>query len=344
MDLLSQPAPVCHADPATAPVLPALRIGYERCTLAAALAEADVMAVIGFGSGAPAAHDPRYLRVALEPVAVPAPLEVWRGCGPVERGRDGDIAWASDSDYSFGAIELDEAAHGGIAAATRHAYQALGAWCRASATPHILRIWNYLDAINLGVGDNERYRQFCSGRAAGIGTAAAIEDAAAYPAATAVGVRDGRRVVQVYWLTARRAGTPLENPRQLNAWRYPRQYGAAAPSFARAMRAPTHSPQLYISGTAAIIGYASHHPGDGTAQLDETLANLDSLFAAARIGGTRRFGSRSIWKIYLRHATDAPHMHTRLRECLGADTPWLLLHGDICRAELLVEIDGVQNG
>ena len=50
--------------------------------------------------------------------------------------------------------------------ATRHAYASLVAWVRASATPHFLRIWNYFDAINAGDGDEERYRHFCSGRAA----------------------------------------------------------------------------------------------------------------------------------------------------------------------------------
>ena len=35
----------------------------------------------------------------------------------------------------------------------------------------MLRLWNYLDAINLGDGDDERYRRFCDGRARGMITA-----------------------------------------------------------------------------------------------------------------------------------------------------------------------------
>ena len=46
-----------------------------------------------------------------------------------------------------------------------------------------------------------------------------------YPAATAIGRRDGVRVLQIYALTARCAGVQVENPRQVNAWLYPRQYG-----------------------------------------------------------------------------------------------------------------------
>jgi chorismate lyase/3-hydroxybenzoate synthase len=161
-----------------------------------------------------------------------------------------------------------------------------------------------------------------------------------FPAATAIGVRNGRRVLQVYWLAARARGAALENPRQTSAWRYPRQYGPSAPTFARAMRAPTRSPQLYISGTAAIVGHASHHRDDLPAQLDETLANFASLLEAAGIPPAARFGTHSVIKGYVR--SDAAAAAARLRERLPATTPVLLLHGDICRRELLIEIDGIQ--
>jgi chorismate lyase/3-hydroxybenzoate synthase len=326
------------------PALPLLRVAYETVAAERVLAESDVLAVIAFGSTAPASADSRYLSVGLEPICSPPPLEVWRSRGPVDRGRtecgmSGTIRWASDGDYSFAAIEVDEAAHDGIAGAARAAYAALAAWCNANPVRHVLRIWNYLDAINVGDGDDERYRLFCAGRAAGMNGMFA----AGYPAATAIGTRNGRRTLQMYWLAARLAGVPLENPRQLSAWRYPRCHGPSAPNFARAMRAPTRSPQLYISGTAAIIGHLSHHAGDSAAQLNETLSNLDSLLASARIDGSASFGPRGNWKIYLRHAQDAPLAQALLAKRLGANASLLLLQGDVCRAELLVEIDGIQN-
>jgi chorismate lyase/3-hydroxybenzoate synthase len=151
--------------------------------------------VVGFGA-APAHADPRYLRVALEPLVGPAPFEVWRGSAPVTHESAGEVRWSSDGDYAFGLIEVDEAARGGIAASARHAYCLLHEWIAASRTPHVLRIWNYLDAINTGNGDAERYREFCRGRAEGM--ADLFEHG--FPAATAIGVRSGRRVLQVYWL------------------------------------------------------------------------------------------------------------------------------------------------
>lgn len=323
---------------AGAAVLTPLRCAYEHAPLAQLLAEPDVVAVIGFGGGAADDPGPRYLRVPLEPVLQPAPFEVWRARGPLRDGRDGALRWSGNDDYTFAALELDEAGHGGLSGAARVAYRLLGEWLAGAPTPHVLRIWNYLDAINDGGGDRERYREFCSGRAEGM---RGVFDLG-YPAATAIGVRDGRRILRVYWIAARVPGAALENPRQVSAWRYPRQYGPTAPTFARAMHAPTAAPQLFISGTAAIVGHASHHDGDFAAQVGETLANFDSLLGAAGFAAALHFGPRSLLKIYVRRAADASAALELVRARLPAGTPLLLLHGDICRRELLVEIDGLQ--
>ena len=321
-------------------LLPSLRVSYESTALERILGGSDVLAVVGFGSAAPVNRDPRYLRVALEPLSGPAPFEVWRGGAPVIRETAGEIRWTGDGDYAFGVIEVDENARGGIAASARYAYCLLREWIAASRTPHVLRIWNYLDDINTGSGDAERYREFCRGRADGM--ASLFEHG--FPAATAIGVRSGRRVLQVYWLAARVRGAALENPRQMSAWRYPREHGPSAPTFARAMRAPTHSPQLYISGTAAIVGHVSHHHDDLPAQLDETLANFASLLEAAGVPARAHFGSHSMLKVYLRNGEDAGAVSARLRERLPESTPVLLLNGDVCRRELLIEIDAILAG
>ena len=321
-----------------AALLAPLRIAYESAGDAAHLiAQPDVLAVIGFGNRPAPASTAGFVQVDLQPLDPAAPFEVWRGLAPVRRGRSGAIAWSSNGDYTFASLELDESANGGIAATAHTAYAMLRNWCLDQPERHLLRIWNYLDAINDGSGDDERYRQFCAGRASGLEGMFAT----GFPAATAIGRRDGRRVLQLYWLAARMPGAPLENPRQLSAWRYPRRYGPSAPSFARAMRAPVHDAQIYISGTAAIVGHSSHHAEDCLAQLDETLANLDSLIGSTRSGGVRHFGPACALKVYVRHAQDAAEICARLHERIGTRTPVLLLLGDICRAELLIEIDGV---
>ncbi len=309
----------------------------------ALLGMSETLAVFGFGALAPssaAIDDPRYLHVPLSPLReAAAPYEVWRSAGPVATGREGAIRYSHDGALMFGVLEWEEP-DGGILHASAHAYAALVAFWRDSDYPHLLRIWNYFDAITLGEGDGERYRQFCVGRVQGLGDV----DTRTLPAATAIGSRDGRRVLQVYWLAAREPGLPLENPRQVSAYRYPREYGPQSPTFARALLPPSPRVPLLLSGTASIVGHASQHADSLRAQLDETLTNLDSLLGAAReraptlsphLDGTSRL------KVYVRDAADADAVAAQLEARLGTRVPWLMLHADVCRRELLVEIEGM---
>lgn len=314
----------------------------------ALLADPSVLAVFGFGDAAPRQlDDPRYLHIALQPYGQDTPCEVWRGAGPVRHGRDGDIAWSTDGALGFGVIEVDERAHAcaadptGIVGAAAHAYARLASFVGASATPHLLRIWNYLDAITRGDGDNERYRQFCVGRARGLGDV----DASHLPAATAIGRCDEARMLQVYWLSAAAPGTPVENPRQLSSWRYPRAYGPQPPSFARAMLPPTDSQMpLLLSGTASVVGHATLHAGALLAQLQETFANFDALLGAARERQPAlppAFGPGTRLKVYVRDLGDMDAVAEALRARFGDRVPHFLLHAAICRRDLAVEIDGV---
>ena len=322
----------CHA-------AASLRVDYRHASLEALLADRHLLAVFGFGDGVPATHDdPRYLHVALPALGDP-PFECWSVAGEVRCGRDGGIAWSTDGLLQFGALEVADA--GDVECAAEQAYLRLQAWLAQSEFPHALRIWNYMDAITEGDGDDERYRRFCVGRARGIARDLAPGE---LPAATAIGHphRSGR--FQLYWLAARDAGTPLENPRQTQAWRYPRQYGPQAPGFARAMLPANATMPLLLSGTAAVVGHASQHGDSLAAQLDETLANLDSLVATARAqrpGLATALGPRSPLKVYVRDADAMPHVAALLDQRLPPDVPRIVLHGQVCRRELAVEIDGV---
>ena len=322
------------------PPLPAaaLRVEYRQQPLDALLADPRLLAVFGFGMQAAPAHaDPRYLHVAL-PVTGDAVFECWQVDGEVRHGRSGEIAWSEDGQLQFGALNVPD--NGDIEAAARHAYTQLHAWLARSDYPHPLRIWNYLDAITDGPGDEERYRRFCVGRAQGIGRELAPTD---LPAATAIGHPQPTGRFQLYWLAARSAGTPLENPRQVQAWRYPRQYGPQAPGFARALLPPSAGMPLLVSGTAAVVGHASQHGDSLQQQFEEILANLRSLVDAARAMRPElpmREGPATRLKVYVRDADALPEVEALMRDRLPG-VPHLLLHGHVCRQELAVEIDGV---
>jgi chorismate lyase/3-hydroxybenzoate synthase len=323
------------------------RVSYRQGEAVDVLAEAGVLAVFGFGGERTAADDPRWLRVALESFEEPAPLEVWTVDGAVSHGRQDALRWSAGDGWLFAAIELDEATHGGPRDTAQQAYRQLLDFVAQRRERHVLRMWNYLGAINHGADDAERYKQFCDGRAAGMGDFFSE----GFPAATAIGHHATTHALQagalqaaplqaiplqVYLLACDQAGERVENPRQVSAWRYPRQYGRTPPSFARAMNLPA-SDALAISGTAAVVGHASAHAQDLQAQLLETFANLDALLD--RAGMVAGFDTHSPLKAYVRDPVDAATVREFIQQRLPG-VPVLLLHGDICRRELLVEIDG----
>ena len=316
--------------------VPAMSVTYSHEDLDAVLARPDVLAVVAFGEAAPRSDDPRLIRVALEPHGR-APLELWRTQAPVRAGRDGDLAFAHDGALLVAAMDVPEH-DGDIRDAARVAYAGLRERTEALGYPHLLRIWNYLDDITLGENDDERYKRFCVGRAEGLGDGFST---ATLPAATAIGRIRANGRLQVYWLASRQPGLPLENPRQVSAYRYPRQYGPQPPSFARAMLPPAPMP-LLLSGTASIRGHESCHLDCVRAQLDETLANISSLIDVAR--DTRRalppaLGEASPLKAYVREAAELGVVDAALGDALP-DTPRVVLHARVCRRELRLEIDG----
>jgi chorismate lyase/3-hydroxybenzoate synthase len=308
------------------------RVSYRVADIDATLAEPGTLALFSFGMAAPLAGDPRHLQVALEGFDSPPVLELWQVDAQVSCGREGALQWSSGGGWLFVGIELDEREYGGPELTAQSAYRALQAFVASRPEQHVLRIWNYLGAINRGDGDSERYKQFCDGRAKGMGSFFAE----GFPAATAIGHHGAEHRLQIYLLACDEAGQRVENPRQVSAWCYPRQYGRTAPSFARAMTLPAHD-ALAISGTAAVVGHASAHQDDLNAQLEETLVNLEALLTSAGIASG--FDTRSPLKTYIRNPSDASQVRSFLQSRLPG-VPVLLLHGDICRSELLVEIDG----
>jgi chorismate lyase/3-hydroxybenzoate synthase len=298
-----------------------------------------VLGAVAFRDRSARQNDPRIVRVGLKPLIGADVIEIWHANGPVNIGVEGIVRYAADPDHMLGAIELDERDYGGIARAAEVAYAALSRFVSKSRHPHLLRIWNYIDGINQGAGDSERYKLFCSGRAAGLRACGPTRDES-FPAATCIGRRDGDSMVQVYWLAGRAPGLPLENPRQVSAYRYPREYGPTPPSFSRAMLASDRL--VMISGTASIVGHASRHRGNVRAQLDETFTNLANVLqraAGAAPGITTKLGAQSLLKIYLRDESLLADVHEFLRERVPSQTHYIVLHADVCRSELLVEID-----
>ncbi|MFV2004110.1 MAG: hypothetical protein ACC650_02845 [Gammaproteobacteria bacterium] len=264
--------------------------------------------------------------------------EVWRSHTAVEHGIDNGCYWSANHELMFLGLWIDESQHPDFNTAVFESYATLLQTLQQRDYPHLLRVWNYLPRINHGENDNERYKQFCFGRH----EAFSHYQQHPYPAASAVGNSSGDSVI---YLIASRQSTPqhFENPGQLSAFRYPREYGPKSPSFARAsILQGSHGKQLYISGTASILGHQSRHPGNSRDQMALTCENITTLLqhitSQLQLAITPNL---ELIKVYLRNPQDLDMASAAIKNYFGSNLSVLFLQGDICRQELLLEIDGM---
>ena len=322
---------------------PPIRVSYE-CRDAGQRLGEDVIAAVVFGAPSNQPTDPRYVSVDLEPCGDYRPAEVWRVQGKVRLDTSGPIRFVECDHCTFGWLELDEQRLGGLEKASEVAYRALLTFQYGRRHCHLWRIWNFIADINHGTGDEERYKVFSLGRARAFAAANAQYISRGYPAATAVGRPGGLRSVQVFWMAGSSPGVMIENPRQMSAYHYPRQYGPAAPSFSRAMT--TETPMLLVSGTASIVGHASVHAGDLPAQIDETCRNLEAILRKqplAKSVGSSGFPPNTLFRAYVRPGVDHCLIERHLRRRYG-DVACMFVTAEICRRELLLEIEAIHQG
>jgi enamine deaminase RidA (YjgF/YER057c/UK114 family) len=147
----------------------------------------------------------------------------------------------------------------------------------------------------------------------------------------------------VIFAATKAAPVAVENPEQVPAFEYPADYGPRSPSFSRAMRVEADGRRwTFVSGTAAIKGHVSQAPGDLAGQIACTLDNLRIISAVCGLGDALGAGTavERHFKIYLRSPADFPVASALLDGTLllpGDRVTWL--KADICRADLLIEIE-----
>jgi len=118
-----------------------------------------------------------------------------------------------------------------------------------------------------------------------------------------------------------------------------------SPKFERAKVLTTQdSGQVYISGTAAILGQKTEAEKNAREQTRITLENISRLISSDNLkahGINIITGSKpSYIRVYVKNEADIPDVKETCRAYLG-EVPSLYLVSDICRKDLLVEIEGV---
>ena len=304
-----------------------------------------VLALIEFGVAAgDGDRDARRITVGL-PQLGPSPLvEVWKSATPVVSGTDGRLSFSYNEQVLFGHISVDERDFSGVEQATVAAYESILPFAPDMGFPHYLRVWNYIPDINGEEDGIERYKRFCSGRHIALQKFAFPDHG--LPAASGVG--SVSREILIYFLAARDAGIQVENPRQVSAFHYPPQYGPQSPAFSRAMvKEWDTGKHLYISGTASIIGHESQHGDNLLPQLTESLRNMSALVKSAKTKhgvGIHTLAELSQIKVYVRDGQDHAAIRSHIDAQLGDGVPAIYLGGDLCRKNLLVEIEGLYAG
>jgi chorismatase len=271
--------------------------------------------------------------------------EVWHVAGPKESGRHEGLAWARTADYLFGVARVPESDR--YAAGSAAVYTQIFNLTSELGYPQLARTWNYVSGINTPNADGlEVYRDFCVGRAEAL-DACGI-DPASMPAATGIGAHGGG--ITCYFLAARDGRRiNIENPAVLTAHRYPQQYGPRPPIFARATwLAPPGSPdgRLFVSATAGILGHETVHHGDVLRQCDVALGNIAQVISAENLrrhglGRSHTLADVDHLKVYVRHREDIAAVRRVCAERLSREATVAVLHTDIARTDLLVEIEGV---
>lgn len=286
------------------------------------------------------------------PVVLEAAL-LARGAGPVRLTRrwGGSPAWTRLEDGEVRQIHAGGLGTGpdaaGPEAGAEAAFADLGRVLAAEGLDHghLVRQWNYLEGLLEGGtgadGGGQGYQAFNEVRAREY---ARSVFRAGYPASTGIGQSAGGVAMEFVALDA--PGDvrieAVSNPEQVDAHRYSGRVlvgggtgGAVAleaPRFERAKRIARGGREtVFLSGTAAVIGEESVAPGDVRAQTRTAAAHLLSLTRGRPPGYLRA---------YVKRAADAAAVREVCREILGA-APEPCLVADVCRDELLVELEGI---
>jgi len=218
----------------------------------------------------------------------------------------------------------------------------------------IVRQWNYIEDITGFVGEYQNYQVFNDARTRFYEGG---HWSNGYPAATGIGAGACGVVVD---FDAARGGdievVPLDNGLQIPAHDYSQSVLLGAenrylrtrttPKFERGKAVLSESSRMsYISGTASIRGEKSVAEGDVIAQTATTMENIDYLVSPdnlIRNGATMAVGEPryELLRVYVKRAGDMAAVREYMRSRYP-DTGLLFLNTDVCRSELLVEIEGI---
>ncbi len=221
----------------------------------------------------------------------------------------------------------------------------------------VIRTWIYLGNITGLEGQTDRYRELNRARTDfyrnlkfGAGLVPRKWNQPVFPASTGIGAGGDDLAIGCLALRADRpqaAVFPLENPLQTSAYDYIHQHGIEKPKFVRAMAVVTGEwVATFISGTASITASESRHDNSVERQTRQSLDNIEALVASDNFQSHGLDGLRAtlddlvLARVYVKRQEDYGVARAICQARLG-ELPVIYAVGDICRPELLVEVEGI---
>ena len=222
----------------------------------------------------------------------------------------------------------------------------------------VSRLWLYQGGITEEEEDVERYRELNRARTevfdeVDFKTNPLLHHDGSreiYPASTGIGTGEHGLVIAGLAVQTERKDVgilSLENPQQMSACDYPKEYSRKSPKFSRAtaIRMGDYL-TTWVSGTASIIDAETVHCGDAAKQTEQTLDNIENLISAENFtrlgwrGAGATLADLAKIRVYVKHAEDFEVCRAACERRLG-QVPAVFALADVCRPDLLVEIEGV---
>lgn len=219
----------------------------------------------------------------------------------------------------------------------------------------IVRQWNYIERITAFQGEHQHYQDFNDSRSHFYAGAAWKQG---YPAATGIGTQLGGILIDLNVVQAKRESfryVPLDNELQVAAHAYSQKVllghedevfkEKTTPKFERAKAVlGEEKGMVYISGTAAIRGEQSLEGVGVLVQTGITMENIKFLISENNLNKHGIFPASEprieMLRVYLKNPGDVTTVKVYM-EHLFTGIPISYLLADICREELLVEIEGI---
>ncbi|MDR2345564.1 MAG: hypothetical protein LBE18_05810 [Planctomycetaceae bacterium] len=225
----------------------------------------------------------------------------------------------------------------------------------------VIRTWIYQGHLVLpdkaeSAGSLQRYQELNRARTDFFGTTKFLSQylppeckSMVFPASTGIGADDIDVVIAAIAVDTKRKdfiAVPLENPNQTSAFSYSENYSPQSPKFARGMAVTIDNwCQIFVSGTASITDSESRFGGDPASQTEQTLDNIAALIDSDNLTqhGIKGFNSGldkfECVRVYIKNSNDFNVIDKICKKRL-TNTPTLYTIADVCRPELLVEIEG----